>query len=251
MSFQSRVRELRERDGKLSPDILRIIVLLLVFVLVAGFVIGNSTGSDDEEAPATPPGGGAWPVHLARGVSGPTAPVVASGGGVLNEKVPTLTVVEDFRCPGCIAAERRYGDVIRDMAGKGEINLVHYPLFFLDGKSGGSGSSRAAQAALCAADTGRFTDFHKALFSRPDDSGFATKDLEEVARGIGLGQAEMTAWKQCLSEQRYRGYLDGTQKHVFDTLKVTQTPTFLINGRQIEAEGTPDEFRERVLREAR
>jgi protein-disulfide isomerase len=86
-------------------------------------------------------------------------------------------------------------------------------------------ANQAAQAAQCAAEQGKFWEYHDALFTR---QGQATGwDFPGLAKELGLRPEPFAA---CLSEGRYR---EEVAKDLQDGLKlgVTSTPTFFVNGR--------------------
>ena len=134
-----------------------------------------------------------------------------------------ITVVEftDFQCTHCRSAHLiveqlmlEYGDQLR---------FVHrdYPL------PNHLQALAAAEAAHCAADQGKFWEYHEHLMMMSGDLG--DKDLAKRAEGVGLDVEEFTT---CLQSGRHRELI---QQH-FDSGKavgVTGIPTFFINGRRI------------------
>jgi len=133
----------------------------------------------------------------------------------------TLVEFTDFQCTHCRSAHLiveqlmlEYGDQLR---------YVHrdYPL------RNHMRAFAAAQAAHCAADQGKFWEYHEHLMMINGDLG--DKDLLKRAESVGLDVDEFTA---CLQANRHQELI---QRH-FDSgnaVGVTGIPTFFINGRRI------------------
>lgn len=89
---------------------------------------------------------------------------------------------------------------------------------------------RAAEAARCAADQGKYWEMHERLFS--NQKALAAAELVAHAQALGLGTDE---FKGCLDggkhSARVRGDLEEAQR-----LGVTSTPTFLVG--VVEPDGT-------------
>lgn len=134
-----------------------------------------------------------------------------------------VTIVEfsDFQCPYCQKSvevlkelRRIYGDkirmVYRDYPG---LNHPH--------------AARAAEAAQCAGEQGKFWEYHDILFDRQaQGSGW---DFAALAKELGL---KKDSFAICLTTGRYRqGVLTDMQEGM--KLGITSTPTFFINGRPL------------------
>ena len=134
-----------------------------------------------------------------------------------------VTIIEfsDFECPYC----RLSVPVLKELLSKyrGRVKLVYrdFP---------GPNHPQAQQAALaaqCAAEQGRFWDYHDALFAqKATATGW---DFLGLAKKVGLRPEPFAT---CLKEGRYR---EEVAKDLQDGLKlgVTSTPTFFVNGRPL------------------
>jgi protein-disulfide isomerase len=137
-----------------------------------------------------------------------------------------VVVVEfsDFQCPYCgNAAKDAVAQIERDYVNTGKVKLVfkHFPLPFHQY------AAKAAEAAECAKDQGKFWEMHDKLFS--NQAALTVDDLKRYASDLGLNTAE---FNQCLDSGAKIQFVHndvnyGTQ------LGVTGTPTFYINGNQI------------------
>ena len=134
-----------------------------------------------------------------------------------------ITIVEfsDYECPYCVqmwhALEKlreRYGDRIR----------IVFRDFPLDGE--GSLRFKAAEAAECADEQGRFLEMHKLLFER---SWGSIEDFKALAEEIGL---DVEQFEECLETGRY---VEEIKKDQVDGIGygVAGTPTAFLNGRRL------------------
>lgn len=135
-----------------------------------------------------------------------------------------VTIVEfsDFHCPFCRRVQPTLDEILARYPT--QVRLV-YRDFPLDGLH--PQARRAAEAARCAHEQGRFWPYHDRLYAAGPDASDAA--LERLAREAGLDTAAFTA---CLASGRHRA---GIQKDVDDAerLGLTGTPGFFINGRPL------------------
>jgi len=152
----------------------------------------------------------------------PRADVKADGPARGNGSAP-VTIVEfsDFECPFCGRASAtvsklrdKYGDKVR-------IVFRDYPL------PSHRSAPRAAEAAHCADDQGKFWEMHDKLFSKTGP--VAESDIRKYAEDIGL---DLPRFAQCLDSGKHTetwkaAQLDGVMAGV------GSTPTFFVNGRML------------------
>ncbi len=134
-----------------------------------------------------------------------------------------VTVVEfaDFQCPYCAQVytmldrlERQYGNKVR-------IVYRDFPL------SIHKDAAKAAEAAQCAHDQGKFWQMHDSLYAR--QAKLEVGDLKQRAAELGL---DLVQFNQCLDSGKYTAEW---KKDMSDgaSYGVTGTPTFFINGRAV------------------
>ncbi len=151
----------------------------------------------------------------------------ANQRGDPNAKV---TVVEfaDYQCPFCKRYHDTVGpDFLKQYVDTGKVRFVYKHSAFL-----GQESVWAAQAAECAADQGKFWQYHDLLFSKQngENVGTFTKDnLIAYAKEIGLDSAK---FDPCLkNDETLSRVAADTQEG--RTAGVSGTPTFFINGKPL------------------
>lgn len=165
-----------------------------------------------------------------------TVAAVVSGCGKSSYRSPTwerpyrgaasssVTVVEfsDFQCPACKAAEATVNDLLAQYGTGVRFEYRHFPLTSIHRYAFG-----AAVASECAADQGKFWEYHDRLFR--EQPNFSKKSLIGYAQDLGLDVEPFTA---CLSSddptQRVKDDADEAARR-----KLPGTPTFFINGQQV------------------
>src|SRR5579863_649361 len=162
----------------------------------------------------------------------PHVNIASAGHPWAGGKDAPVTVVEfsDFQCPYCRAAETpikqlqaKYGDKIK-------LVYLDFPLGFHEH------AMDAARAGQCAAAQGKFWQYHDALFA--DQSKLAPVDLKATAAKIGLNSTQFAA---CYDKGTPDAAIRSTQAQG-QSLGVTGTPTFFINGREITGAQPLDKF---------
>jgi protein-disulfide isomerase len=162
----------------------------------------------------------------------PTVQHTASATGFFlgQPDAPVLiTAWEDFQCPVCKAANASVLKQIEDeYVSTGKVRIQYRQFPFL-----GPESTAAAEASQCAADQGKFWDFHDALFNaqRAENSGAYTKaNLKKIAAGAGI---DSMMFDKCVDESQHKESVQAEKKIGVD-LGVNATPTFFVNGTQVK-----------------
>jgi protein-disulfide isomerase len=154
----------------------------------------------------------------------PRTEVASAGHPSSGAKDAPVTLVEfsDFQCPYCRAAEptvqavrQKYGDKIRFV-------YMDFPLGMH------AHAMDAANAAQCAGDQGKFWQYHDALFA--DQGKLAPADLKATAAKLGLDTKKFAA---CFDSQQHDGEIRAEEAQG-SADGVSATPTFFVNGREIE-----------------
>jgi protein-disulfide isomerase len=138
-----------------------------------------------------------------------------------DDALVTVVAWTDFQCPYCqrqtaalVRARQKYGDQLR-------IVVRHYPL------TSHRQAQLAAEAAVAAAEQGKFWPFHDLLWKHFGKVSRA--DLEDHARAAGLDLAKFRA---ALDDRRYYDAVVA-ETAAAASLGVTATPTMFINGQPI------------------
>ena len=101
------------------------------------------------------------------------------------------------------------------------------------GRTVHQGACELSKGAICAANNGRFWEYHDKVFSRTWDQ--ATRDdVLGIGEAAGLSRAALTA---CLDSAATRGRLTADIEEGI-RVGVASTPTILINGRKLHSANT-------------
>lgn len=220
---------------KHAPDRFWKITTVVLIVLLAFFVLRN------ENSTAGPTGGAA--------LDQPTAPaekveVSLDDDTVLGSKNAPVTIVEfsDYQCPFC---KRFHDDTFGQLKTKyidtGKVKFVYrdFPLGFH------VNAQKAAEAAECAGEQGKYYEMHEAIFakSQADGTGIAPADLKVIAKSIGLDSSK---FDKCLDSGAMSAEV---QKDLRDgsSYGVQGTPAFFVNGQLISG-AQPFSAFEQVIR---
>jgi protein-disulfide isomerase len=147
----------------------------------------------------------------------PRVEVEAKGPSLGPDDAP-VTIIEfsDYRCGFCRKAE----PVLRQLLERypSQVRLVsrHFPLNQV--------SHRAAEAAACADEQGRFWEFHERLFA----SG-AKFDAESLQQYASDAELDLEAYQSCVDERRFRTLVE-TDRADGRRAGVSGTPAFFVNG---------------------
>jgi len=218
-------QKLKAAAGKrrLNPAVVGAVIAAVVLVAVVVVVLVASAGKSSLSA-LTPAGA----------VAGPAAGIVASGAPV-KAGAPVVDLYEDFQCPICARFEEAFGAQLADLAAAGQVKLVVHTLSFLDTNLHNDSSTRAAVAAGCAADAGKFAAYHSAVFvGQPTTEGVGYTDaaLAGFASTAGITGPALTTWRACVSSARYAGFVAAVQTAA-EKAGVFGTPTLKVNGKDI------------------
>ena len=158
---------------------------------------------------------------------------VPMDGATLGDPNATVVLQEwgDYQCPGCGQFARTSEQQIIDQyVTTGKIRFEFHDFPFLDQPVNGHESHKAAEAAHCAGDQGKFWDYHRTLYynqaDKENSGGFADKRLIAAATALNLDVDQFTT---CLKDGTHAdevtaSYDQGT------SLSINQTPSFFVNG---------------------
>ncbi len=168
-----------------------------------------------------------------------SANALSNGGGIVvypgkaKDNAPTVDLFEDFQCPYCMHLETTSGSEFDKLAKSGDIKLVVHPMTILD-QPGKDDSVRAANAAYCADDQGKFADYRRVVFANQPQEGVGYTDaqLKQFGEKAGItGDAKQT-FDTCVDQQTYVNYVKNVQTQA-EKAGVFSTPTVKIDGKTV------------------
>jgi protein-disulfide isomerase len=169
-------------------------------------------------------------------------PVSAEGAFAQGPKDAPVTIIEfsDFQCPFCSRVVGTLKDVVRLYPKQVQLAFRDFPIAGLHPQA-----HKAAEAARCAGDQGKFWEYHDRLFESQAHATIA--DFKRFAEQLKLDGNSFAA---CLDSGKHAAAVqadvqEGTR------LGITGTPTFFINGRLVVGALPLEMFQKIIDRELR
>lgn len=212
----------RKRDQR----ILLSVVAAFVVVVVAGGILFQGWRTSRSPSATPSASASASPVAITNGRPIPLGSAAAP---------VTITLYEDFHCPHCGQFEEQFGPTITQAQESGAARVELYPMSFID-----EGSVTAANAMACAAEAGFGQAYYLGLFAN-QNLQWSDPQLIELASKVGGSPSE--TFKTCVNRRAHADWVTSINASA-DTNGVQQTPTMLINGKEVDiATLTPDSLK--------
>ena len=144
-----------------------------------------------------------------------------------------VTVVEfaDYQCPFCRKAEALTEQLLTDYEGKIRLVFRQFPL------PSHERAEKAAEAALCADDQGKFWEMHSRMFANQDK--LSVDEIKEYAAAVGLDREKFDA---CLDSGKKAQSVAESRKDG-EAAGVSGTPSFFVNGHLAPIAGDYEELK--------
>jgi len=150
-----------------------------------------------------------------------------------KEGAPIIIVeFTDFQCPYCSRAQSTLDKIFTDYPDKVQLIFKDLPLDFH------KQSKDAHIAAHCAAEQGKFWEYHDILFKNQNQL-FPDK-LREYAQQL---QMDMDKFNKCYDERKYEKYVNDNISQA-QNLGISGTPTFFVNGRIVRGAQPYESFKQ-------
>lgn len=238
----SKTRDNRAGNRNAGNSIVPLVLMIagIFVVLVGGAIIGQQAGWFGGSTTVGPTGsvGGssaasALPaVTIVAGDKHYAEPANSDGAtrawGPVDAPIKVYEFV-DYQCPACGQFNKSYEPaVIEAFAKTGKVRWEIKSLTFLNSRGTGQESTLGAHGTFCAAEQGKFWQFHNALFANQFGEGrgaFALPRLKDMAGKLGM---DGNAFEACMVSEKYKDTI------VADTalatkFNVNSTPSFVIN----------------------
>jgi hypothetical protein len=199
-------------------------ILAVVVVFGASSVIGKHV-RDNKDHKVRNPTGAAGPAVVPTGPadSASPSPTPTSSSHLqvaVHPSVPvTVTIYEDLRSPDSKAFADEYADMLSQLLTTGQVQL-HYQLVTASDKQyGGKGSEYVANAAACAQDQSRFTQFVEEVFAEQPDPHSDTLANENFVKHLArkAGGIKMANFEPCIEQGDHIGWVRASQADFADS----------------------------------
>jgi protein-disulfide isomerase len=189
----------------------------VLLIVAAGIGIGV-------QAARTPDPPSPQPVSISNGVE-----LGRSGARV------TIDLYEDPLCTNCKTFVETAGPQLQTWLDSSTAKIKYYVVSYLNGQSPTRYPSRAAEAMYCAADAGRFREYHDIVFGDQPTPGADVTNDQLIADGprVGITGAQQTAFAHCVKSGKYAEFVSkisdkASQDGIF------ATPTLLVDGKPVQ-----------------
>ena len=158
--------------------------------------------------------------------------VAATGPSRGPENAP-VTIVEfsDFQCPFCTRAVGTVEQVMQAYPDKVRLVFRHFPLEMH------KEAPKAAEAAMCANEQGKFWEYHDTLFQ--NQQALSVENLKTYAGNLKLDEKKFA---ECLDSGRMAAVVKADME-AGSKVGVTGTPAFFINGVMLSGAQPFEEFK--------
>ena len=225
-SKRSEIKQRRVQRRQKERQMIFLVVAGVVLLLVA-IIVGSSVIQQNQPiASITPITPIERPNPQGTAMGNPDAPV-------------RIDVFEDFQCPACqFFTQNVEIQVMNELVATGQVYYVfrHYP--FLDDASATKESDQAANASLCAADQGRFWDYHDLLYvnwNGENEGSFNNRRLVAFAEELNL---DIDAFNDCFKANTFKAQIN---QDIQDAIRmgISGTPSVFVNGKIITPSQVP------------
>lgn len=218
MNARERARLAAEQAAARKRDrrILIMVIAAFVVIVVAGGIAFQAWRTSRAPSSVSSASASASPVTVTNG-----RPIPLGSA----EAPVTITLYEDFHCPHCAEFEEQFGSTITQAQDAGSARVELYPMAFID-----EGSLTAANAMACAAEAGFGQAYYLGLFAN-HTLQWSDPQLIDLATKVGGSPTE--AFRTCVTRRAHADWVT-SMNAAADTNGVDQTPTMLINGKEVD-----------------
>jgi protein-disulfide isomerase len=227
-SHKSSAKALASARGRTSSRTKFIAGGIVVLVIVAAVVVGVVFSTHQKYPTANSP------IHPERVHA--NYPVSVRGAVVTagSKRAPiTVDMYEDFICPYCGKLHKASGKAVEQALEQGKLRVHFHMLNALDGNSRPPGySSRAANAAIAAAQHGKWASYYDSLYAdQPGEGspGYSSQQLVSLGKKLGLGRH----FAHAVQGEKYKGAISRNTKQLISSGTIRGTPTVLHDGHKV------------------
>ncbi len=195
--------------------IIQLLLLIFVAVKISDLSLTPTIAGDNEALPNNAPS-----------AKDKDLTALTDDDAVKGDKNAPVTIVEfsDYECPFCEKFySETYSQIEKNYIKTGKVKFIYrdFPLGFHQN------AQKAAEAAECAGEQGKYYEMHNKLFENGVSGG--TAGFKQYAKDLGLNQNK---FNQCLdsgamAQEVKKDLADGSK------LGVSGTPAFFINSQEI------------------
>ncbi len=237
--------EARKQDQQRKQSIqIAVIIAAIALVVIGGAVVWSITQGNPANTASS---SSTLPAVIASAKPLPANPdSVARAWGPADAPIKVEEYI-DYQCPACGQYHRNFEQgVIEAFAATGKVRYEIKFMPFLEDRVGGRESRDAAQAAMCAADQGKFWEMHNTIFANQlitgqENIGNYSKDRLK-AMATTIGGLDAATFNQCLDSNKHEAAVRAIRAEG-EARQVGSTPSFFINGKLDPNVRSADDFK--------
>jgi protein-disulfide isomerase len=224
--------------GDIKKTVAVVVGVIVVAVLVIGGVIWTNSSKNATAGKNIP----VVSTSLAAGVVEKRDGVVVTTGKPGAKA--TIDIYADFLCPVCGQFQQTYSAQIEQQINAGTLQVKYHMVPLLNNRSNPEGYSlESANAALAAADAGKFTEFHDSLFkSQPQEGkrGYDNAQLIQLGKDMGITDPKFAetinagTYDQQINAEFQKTLKDPGLQQDFGQGPSFGTPTVAVGGKAIQ-----------------
>ncbi|MBI3752200.1 MAG: thioredoxin domain-containing protein [Chloroflexi bacterium] len=219
-------RKTDQRPAWQSPVLLTSIGAVLIGAVIVVFASGILNGGSKNLV--TPPTSYAGITQTDESAGAANAPVV-------------IEIFSDFQCPACkLFVQSDLPGLLTDFVRPGLVRIESKDIDIID-RGSGTESLRLAVGAACAAEQGKYWDFHDLVFWNQGRENRGDHSDEFIARIATAAEVEMTAWSSCITRTDLAQQV-ATRTTEAAAAGINSTPTLRINGKALSGVPTYDQL---------
>ncbi len=163
---------------------------------------------------------------LIKEISNPTYPLAPA----LGSSKAKVTMVEfgDYQCHFCAAFQRDTKDsILQNFVNTGQVRFL-FKDFTINDKPGDKASTLAAEASYCAADQGKYWQYHDEIYknSKGENVAWVTKDiLKQFASNVNI--PNIKKFSECLDSQNHSNIVEQND-NLANSMGLQATPSFIL-----------------------
>jgi protein-disulfide isomerase len=188
----------------------------ILAIFLPSVVIHNANYNDDQ-APKS---------LLIKEISNPTYPSAPA----LGSSKAKVTMVEfgDYQCHFCARFQRDTKDsILQNFVNTGQVRFL-FKDFTVNDKPGDKASTLAAEASYCAADQGKYWQYHDEIYknSKGESVAWVTKDiLKQFASNVKI--PNIKKFSECLDSQNHSNIVEQND-NLAKSIGLQYTPSFIL-----------------------
>lgn len=158
-----------------------------------------------------------------------TRPAIQNASA-LGSNAANITLVEfgDYQCNFCAQFHKQTrGEIISNYVNTGKLKFI-FKDFIVNDSPTDKASTSAARASYCAADQGKFWQYHDELYenSKGENTGWVSKtSLESFAKNVNI--PNLKKFSNCLSSQEHSEIVQENDE-LARSIGLKSTPTFIL-----------------------